>query len=249
MIEVVRFHLPDNRFPLLRPSFAGRSLAERMRSTTFALFGLAAAAGLALVAIFAQPGGPLLSPAPLPSEPSSSVGKAQAVSASAAPTHGGHSVVIPRSAAGSARPGSQGSQVGTAGGSGGARATGKVGAPQSVGPQPASEGEAGGNGGGEPETATPQPTPAPAPETTPAPESVPVSSPAPAPEKTPTVHVSLPGHSSSGHSGGGKEIAATVHAIVSPAPSPPPVVVPPVVPGPPASAGDNGNGHGHGHDK
>jgi hypothetical protein len=76
---------------------------------------------------------------------------------------------------------------------------------------------------------------------------VPVSS--PAPEKTPTVHIALPGHSSSGHSGG-KEIAATVHAIVSPPPpSTPPVVVPPIVPGPPASPGDNGNGHGRGHDK
>lgn len=247
MIEVMLFPLPDKRVPsLLHPSFAGRSLAERMRSTTFALFGLAAAAGLALVAIFAQPGGPLLSPAPLPSEPSSSVGRAQALSASAAPAHARHSVILHRAAAGLSGSGSHGTRTGAAGAPG----TGHVGAPQSVGPPPASGGGTGESGGGQPETTAPQPTPAPAPEAAPAPESVPISSPAPAPEKTTTVHVALPGHSSSGHSGGGKEITATVHAIVSPPPpSTPPVVVPPVVPGPPASPGDNGNGHGHGHDK
>jgi hypothetical protein len=53
---------------LRRPSFAGNGLPERMRSISFALLGLTAAAGLALVAIFAQPGFPLLSPAPLPDE-------------------------------------------------------------------------------------------------------------------------------------------------------------------------------------
>jgi hypothetical protein len=250
MIEVMRFPLPEKRVPsLLHPSFAGRSLAERMRSTTFALFGLAAAAGLALVAIFAQPGGPLLSPAPLPSEPSSSVGKAQALSASAAPTQARHSVILHRSVA-SFTSGSHGLQAGAAGGgSGNTPASGKVGAPQSVGPQPAGGGGTVESGGGQPETAAPQPTPAPAPEAAPAPESVPVSSPAPAPEKTPTVHIALPGHSSSGHSAG-KEIATTVHAIVPPPPaSSPPVVVPPIVPGPSASPGDNGHGHGHGHDK
>lgn len=52
------------------PSFAGNGLPERMRSLSFALLGLTAAAGLALVAIFAQPSFPLLSPAPLPAEPS-----------------------------------------------------------------------------------------------------------------------------------------------------------------------------------
>jgi hypothetical protein len=48
------------------PSFAGHGLPERMRTTIFAFMGLTAAAGLALVAIFAQLGFPLLSPAPLP---------------------------------------------------------------------------------------------------------------------------------------------------------------------------------------
>ncbi len=53
-----------------RPSLAGDGLPERMRSTVVAFLGLTAAAGLALVAIFAQLGFPVLSPAPLPSSPS-----------------------------------------------------------------------------------------------------------------------------------------------------------------------------------
>src|SRR4051812_35227391 len=60
------------------PSFAGDGLPERMRSTTFALLGLTAAGGLALVAIFAQPGFPLLTPTPLPAEPSLSESIAEA---------------------------------------------------------------------------------------------------------------------------------------------------------------------------
>lgn len=61
-----------SKYPLRRialPSVAGTGLTERIRSTTFALLGLAAAVGLGLVALFAQPGFPLLSPAPLPNEP------------------------------------------------------------------------------------------------------------------------------------------------------------------------------------
>jgi hypothetical protein len=246
MNAVVRFSPANKPFPSLRhPNVAGRSLAERMRSTTFALFGLAAAAGLALVAIFAQPGGPLLSPAPLPSEPSSSVSRAEALRAGSAPRlveRGGPlglsvSLSVPRS-----QPGQAGA---TGGAPSGAPTTGAIGKPHSVGSPPASEGGSGENGG-EPEAApTPQPGPAPAPAPSPAPESVPVSS--SPPEKNPTVHVSLPGHSGSSHSGG-KEIAATVHAVVPP-PPPVPVEIPPVAPGPPSNPGDNGNGHGHGHDK
>ncbi|MGN6202738.1 MAG: hypothetical protein ACTHNY_10080, partial [Solirubrobacterales bacterium] len=60
------------------PSFAGEGLTERMRSISFALLGLTAAAGLALVAIFAQPDFSLLSPAPLPDQPSASQSVAEA---------------------------------------------------------------------------------------------------------------------------------------------------------------------------
>lgn len=57
-----------------RWSLIGSGLPERIRSVGFAFLGLTAAAGLALVALFAQTGFPLLSPAPLPggsSEPGS----------------------------------------------------------------------------------------------------------------------------------------------------------------------------------
>ncbi|HEY3492432.1 MAG TPA: hypothetical protein VGK43_05740, partial [Solirubrobacterales bacterium] len=47
----------------------GDGLPERVRTVGFAFLGLTAAAGLALVAIFAQAGFPILSPAPLPNAP------------------------------------------------------------------------------------------------------------------------------------------------------------------------------------
>src|SRR4051812_42024569 len=73
MHELVHYTFHSKLRSALRlPSFAGTGLPERMRSISFALMGLTAAAGLALVAIFAQPGFPILSPAPLPDEPSAS---------------------------------------------------------------------------------------------------------------------------------------------------------------------------------
>ena len=48
------------------PILAGTSLAARIRRLTIAIFGLAALAGLALVAFVAQTGYPVLSVAPLP---------------------------------------------------------------------------------------------------------------------------------------------------------------------------------------
>lgn len=51
---------------LVWPILAGTSLAARIRRLTFAVFGLAALAGLALVAFVAQTGYPVLSVAPLP---------------------------------------------------------------------------------------------------------------------------------------------------------------------------------------
>lgn len=70
-----------NRLAALRlPSFAGRGLPERMRSTAFALLGVTAAAALSLVAIFAQLSFPLAEPAPLPDEPVTRLAGAQRVS-------------------------------------------------------------------------------------------------------------------------------------------------------------------------
>jgi hypothetical protein len=80
MSELVHSILHNRLFASIRlPSFAGSGLPERMRSTAFALLGLTAAAGLALVAIFAQLSFPLLEPAPLPDEPtvSESIGGAE----------------------------------------------------------------------------------------------------------------------------------------------------------------------------
>lgn len=67
MHEEVRLNLHSKLPSSLRlSSVAGRGLPERMRSTAFVFLGLTAAAGLALVAVFAQLGFPLLAPEPLP---------------------------------------------------------------------------------------------------------------------------------------------------------------------------------------
>jgi hypothetical protein len=68
MHKLVRAISKDKLSKALRlSSLAGNGLPERMRTTAFAFLGLTAAAGLALVAIFAQLGFNVLSPAPLPS--------------------------------------------------------------------------------------------------------------------------------------------------------------------------------------
>src|SRR5215218_5543287 len=66
---------------LRRASIAGDGLPERMRSTAFAFLGLTAAAGLAMVALFAHVGFSVLSPAPAPGGPlrAGSVSKAVAL--------------------------------------------------------------------------------------------------------------------------------------------------------------------------
>jgi hypothetical protein len=79
MHEAVHSSVYSKLLSALRlPSFAGEGLPERMRSTSFALLGLTAAAGLALVAIFVQPGFSVLSPAPLPDQPSAGESVAEA---------------------------------------------------------------------------------------------------------------------------------------------------------------------------
>jgi len=82
-------HSSRNKTPLrgLRfSSLAGKGMPERIRNFGFAFLGLTAAAGLAVVAIFAQMSFPLLSPAPLPSAPSepNSVSKAVPLTESSA---------------------------------------------------------------------------------------------------------------------------------------------------------------------
>jgi hypothetical protein len=160
-----------------RPSLAGNGLPERMRSTVVAFLGLTAAAGLALVAIFAQLGFPLLSPAPLPSGPSgpSSVSGAVKVeqgSATIGLAQAQGAVAVPRAAGGQ-------------GGSSDARREDRgADAPGSA--TPVSDSPSSSSPGASDPVVTPTPDPAPAPTTTttttestptPAPAEVPVTSP------------------------------------------------------------------------
>ncbi|HWN74001.1 MAG TPA: hypothetical protein VNN15_09370 [Solirubrobacterales bacterium] len=185
------------------PSFAGSGLPERMRSTAFALLGLTAAAGLVLVAIFAQLSFPLLEPAPLPAEPtaSESIGAAEKVALDR-----GSVAVVPARPAPSAHfrqaPPERSSSNGTAGAPPASSQTGGATAPApAVAPESSSGNKNGGGGaGGEPgggsnpaPTAAPPPAPAPSPAPAPAPTTVspaPIAS-EPAPEPV------APGNSSS----------------------------------------------------
>lgn len=227
------------------PNFSGGSLISRMRSTTFLLLGLMTATGLTLVAIFAAPQLHVLSPAPLPSEPTTSVSKGKALTAehgSKAPASSGAAGTrqSPRSEAGfRANRGG-----GSTGDRSGHRGAGAVGSPQTV----SSPGSGGGKGGGgQPEAA---PTPAPV-ESSPAPESVPVA--LPAPEKGSSGHSSSPSRSpatptpshaavSNGHTSG-DEVSAGHSAgksagHASPAAAPAPSAAPPAAaPAPPSPPG------------
>jgi hypothetical protein len=225
-----------------------------MRSTTFALLGLTAAAGLTLVALFAQPGGPLLSPAPLPHGPASAVAGAEPVEVGDAPKFLG----VSGSVAGHRAQSASGQAENTAdGGSVHADRAGAIASPQPVSSPPASGGGVGGNGQGEPEETTPPPPAAsPPPQALPTPSSVSVDSPA-APETTPPVRSSSHGDKSHGPKGNppghsGKAPADdTSHHSAPPTP-PTPVADPPPEEEPPAHPGPSdhpGNGHAYGHYK
>jgi hypothetical protein len=168
MGEQVDSRVGQKRFwSVKRPSLAGTGLAERMRSTTFALLGLTAAAGLGLVAIFSQPGWPLLSPDPLPSSPRQGVdvgvpiANPQGPPATADGTRGGAGQA-PSSAAAAPTEGS-GSRL-----AGSVRIVAPPNPPSSTGGgTPHSQG---------PEAPSAEPVPAPAPAATP--EPTPVAAPA-----------------------------------------------------------------------
>jgi hypothetical protein len=253
---------PRHKFRLT--SLAGTGLPERMRSTTFAVLGLVAAAGLALVAMFALPGWPLLSPAPLPSGPvrDHTVGEAVALSPPSSnliPGGYGSAVAegVPAPNRGSAIEGETGGRNPEVGVSG-----------------PAAVVKAG-VGGGTPDEDAPAPAPVPAPEASgesaPAAESAPVAS-APTPERG-SSDGSTPGRSTAGsegasekestgdetHGGGGpapshsRSPDASGHGnghAAAPAPSPAPSASAAANVGPPSSppglSGDHGNGKGHG---
>jgi hypothetical protein len=159
-----------------RPSLAGNGLPERMRSTVVAFLGLTAAAGLALVAIFAQLGFPLLSPSPLPSAPaeSSSVSKGM-------PLTQGSAVGLARAQGAVAAPGSARDRHGPADATHEDR-----GADVDGSADPVPDSSPGDSPADSEPVATPTPDPAAAPtttttptttESTPAPVEVPASSP------------------------------------------------------------------------
>lgn len=154
------------------PSLAGNGLPERMRTTAVAFLGLTAAAGLALVAIFAQLGFPLLSPAPLPSAPQEPNSLSKAV-----PLERGPAAVAvaraqsPEPVSGSARGGSDFSP-----GRGGERGSGVDDSAQPVSASPPGE---------PPESPGPVVTPPPAATPAPAPPAA-VPTPATTTESTPT---------------------------------------------------------------
>jgi hypothetical protein len=178
MHELVRSNFQTKVLSRLRRfSFAGDGLPERMRSTAFAFLGLTAAAGLALVAIFAQLSFPLLSPAPLPSGPTegSAVAKAVALDRGARASE--------RPTSGLARPVTGGSGKGSSTGTGGERGPVPTAAVPAA-PTATDPGE--GTSGGVP-VETPSPNTAPAPSSEPAPakpdDPAPARKPAPTPAR------------------------------------------------------------------
>jgi hypothetical protein len=198
MHELVRSILHDKLPSALRlPSFAGNGLPERMRSISFALLGLTAAAGLALVAIFAQLSIPLLEPSPLPLGPAGKQAVAGAQALTPKRSNAAKALAIAqRSVAPAAtRPPVEGS----------AEASPPVApTPDQGSTQPPPSDNSGGVGSESPQPATgspgpSKPVPAPASAPTPTPTPAPVSTPAPAPVSSPQ----------------------------PPAPSPEPVVTPP----------------------
>jgi hypothetical protein len=188
MQEEVRppFHTRFRSF-LRLSSFAGQGLPERMRSTAFAFLGLTAAAGLALVAFFAQLGFPLLSPAPMPSDPS----RANAVAeAKVVTTNPGLSASVPARTQRGTAP----QEIPNRGGSRQpAQADPRTDdAAPVASPEPVSSGVGRGGATTEPvETTAPTPAPAPVesppPASSPPPAAAPVAEPAPAEPPKPEV--------------------------------------------------------------
>lgn len=233
-----------------RPSFAGNGLPERMRSTAFAFLGLTAAAGLALVAIFAQLSFPLLSPAPMPNGPPAGNALSEAVALDRSPEA---FVRADPGAAGSGERSAADNGGGNSGGGGGRAAE-----PVAAGsPAPAATEPGGGPSDGEAvETPTSNPVPTPAPSPDSAPASVAAPDPAPAPKPTsPPARPATP--TTRPAPGNSQSAAAASHAsergVEASSKSTPESTAPGVAtggtsPAPEASPG-NGNGKALGHSK
>jgi len=266
MHELVRSILHSRLFSALRfPSFAGEGLPERMRSISFALLGLTAAAGLALVAIFAQLSFPVLSPAPLPDEPSlsESIGDARkltpdrpaVVLVAAHPARSG-----PAGGGSSTRQASQGSS-GSPGSSGGVQSSPTPAevevAPPVGSPQPSSGGDNGNGGGGADNGTVGGPNSAPAAAPGQPAASSPASKPspppsAPAPEATTSASKPEPAPAPGNSSSAAAAAHASERGIDASAGAGPPgsSATTASTPSPEASPQPgNGNGLAKGHDK
>jgi hypothetical protein len=237
-----------------------------MRSISFALLGLTAAAGLSLVAIFAQPDSQLLSPAPLPDQPSA--GQSIAAAKNLSLDHRLSSLVPTRPAAplDKARglaaeshparpPGSASEGNGGSTGPAGATAPAPASAPETpAGNSPGGEGTAGGGGGKKAEGGS-SPAPAAAPQGATTPSSAPGSSPQ-SPKPSPEVTTSNPQPEPAPAPGNSSSAAAAAHASergieasASSAPAAASGATTAVVPPESSPAPDSGNGLAKGHDK
>jgi hypothetical protein len=246
---------------LRRPSFAGTGLPERMRSVSFALLGLTAAAGLALVAIFAHPGFPVLSPAPLPAEPSASesiagaesltLGRTPVAVLPARPAH-----LQPRPARAAVKAPTEDPSSSVAGSDESHRvAPAAVDVPAPVSAPGPSGGSSGNSGGGSGAGATAGGGSDPAPTATPAQPAAPPSAPPSSPHPTnpkPEAIASAPKPEPAPAPGNSSSAAAAEHAsergIEASAGAGPPANTAASAPEAAAPPG-NGNGLAKGHDK
>lgn len=210
--ELVHSILRHLRLPSIRLStLAGQGMTERIRSTGFALLGLTAAASLALVVVFAQPGFPLLDPAPLPNGPSADESVAGAEKA--APALASRPSVVAgapapsalarRNAGGSSGPGSRTEHAGAPEGIGKVHAQSPVTSVSAPGPSPETGGEEP-SGSGPATTPTAVPAPSPIPTATPAPESTPAPT-----SSSPSTPSRSSGRSSSGQDAASSATTAT----------------------------------------
>jgi hypothetical protein len=232
------------------PSFAGRGLPERMRSTAFAFLGLTAALGLALVAIFAQLSFPVLAPAPAPLGPAGE----SAVSRSLALGRGSRALAPRRALLGDAEPALGGGEVGGRPALVGRKdaAVGEIGSPTPV-DVPRGGAETGTGGSTEdspPSPAPPAPTAPGGEEAAGAEAPMPVFNPAPAPSPGPVTSTPDPKPEkpeSKPEKPGDKPQEEEPEAGEEPVKKPPKTPkteAPPATPPPPASQPPSDKGHG-----
>jgi hypothetical protein len=239
-----------------RPSFAGRGLVERMRTTAFDLLGVTTAMALGLVALISHQNWPYLPVGPVPSYQSEHgrLGSAIALTPAAVGVGLGIAAVEPSARSAHAGDGPGMTAPNESRLSGSHRVTSHSAAPD---PAPGQPGGAG----------APSPTPGAAPTSPaaqsppPAPVATPVSPPPAAPAAVPTTPSPSPtpvaaANPGKGHAYGKEKASAEptpkpphpapTSTAPAPAPAPPPA---PAAPSAPTPGSSDGPGNGHGHDK